>query len=113
MFQESLKDDSRNIEGCFNGVLSGSQRCLRNSKNFEKKVSRVFKESGKCVSRKFQCFNEVLLCNFLFAWISLQLPKQKEGLLFLELSEKTPMQVLTLNPRVVNSKVHLLTLTVI
>ena len=27
-----------------------------------------------------ECFNIVLFCNFVFAWNSLQLPKQKEGL---------------------------------
>ena len=57
-----------------------------------KEVSRVFKESVKCVSRKFQvkfsrvfqeCFNEVLLCNFVLAWISSQQPEQKEGFFML------------------------------
>ena len=33
------------------------------------------------MSRVFQeCFNEVLFCNFIVAWISSQLPEQKEGL---------------------------------
>ena len=45
----------------------------------------MFKESIRCVSKKVsrvfhECFNEVLLCNFVVAWISLQLPEQKEGL---------------------------------
>ena len=35
----------------------------------------------KYVSRKFIHCNEVLFCNFLLAWISSQLPEQKEGLL--------------------------------
>ena len=65
-------------------------------------VSRVFKESIKCVSRKFkeqvsmvflECFNEVFFCNFVHACIPSQLPEQKEGLLMLlyynlELSNK-------------------------
>ena len=51
----------------------------------------LFKNSVKYVSRKFrkkqqgcfqECFNGVLLCNFVVAWISLQLPEQKEGLFF-------------------------------
>ena len=41
-------------------------------KNISKKVSRVLQE----------CFNEVLFCNFVLAWISSQLPEQKEGLFF-------------------------------
>ena len=39
-----------------------------------------FKKISKKISRVFlECFNEVLLCNFVFAWISSQLPEQKEG----------------------------------
>ena len=45
MFQESFKGISRlKIEGCFNGVLSGVQGCL-------KEVQWVFEESFKVVSR--------------------------------------------------------------
>ena len=40
MFQERLKGDSRKIEGCFFGVLSGVQRCLQ-------EVQWVFEESYK------------------------------------------------------------------
>ena len=47
MFQESLKGDSRKIEGCFNGVLSGIQTCLQ-------EVQWVFEESIKSVARMFQ-----------------------------------------------------------
>ena len=37
------------------------------------------------VFRVFQeCFNEVLFCNFVLAWISSQLPEQKGGLFFKE-----------------------------
>ena len=60
-----------------------------------KEVSRVFKESVNCVSRKFQenvsrvfqeGFKEVLFSNFVFACISSQLPEQKEGLFTTESS---------------------------
>ena len=47
VFQESHKGDSRKIEGCFNGVLSGIQRCLQ-------EVQWVLEESFKVVSRMFQ-----------------------------------------------------------
>ena len=44
----------------------------------------MFKESVKCVSRKFQIkFSSMFqwsFCNFIVAWISSQLPEQKEGL---------------------------------
>ena len=45
----------------------------------------MFKESVKCVFKKIsrvcqECFKEVLFCNFVVAWISSQLPEQKEGL---------------------------------
>ena len=56
------------------------QRCF-------KEVSRVFKESVKCVFKKMSqqvsrvCFSEILFCSFVVAWISSQLPEQKEGLL--------------------------------
>ena len=59
-------------------------------------VSRVFKESIKCVSRKFkyqvsrvflEFFNEVFFCNVL-ACISSQLPEQKEGLFTLGLTQQ-------------------------
>ena len=44
-------------------------------------MNRKFQGSFKGVYRKFQrCFKEVFLCNFVVAWISLQLPKQKETL---------------------------------
>ena len=29
-----------------------------------------------------ECYNGVLFCNFVVAWISSQLPEQKEGLFF-------------------------------
>ena len=41
----------------------------------------MYKKILKKVSREFQeCFNEVLFYNFVLAWISSQLPEQKEGL---------------------------------
>ena len=46
-----------------------------------KEVLRVFKGCLKKVSNVFhECFKEVLFCNSIVAWISLQLPEQKEGL---------------------------------
>ena len=47
MFQESFKGVSKKIKGCFNGVLSGCQRCL-------KEIQWVFEQSFKSVSRMFQ-----------------------------------------------------------
>ena len=64
-FQGSFKDILRKFQGCLKKVSSVFQE------NFKKKVSMVFQE----------WFNEVLFCNFVFAWISSQLPEQKEGLL--------------------------------
>ena len=47
VFQESHTGDSRKIEGCFDGVLSGIHRCFQ-------EVKWVFAESFKVVSRMFQ-----------------------------------------------------------
>ena len=58
-------------------------------------VSRVFKESVKCVSRKIQkkvvkgvsnIFQKVLFCDLFVAWLLSQLTVQKEGL-FLKILE--------------------------
>ena len=46
MFQESLKGDTRKIEGCY-GVLSGFQECL-------KEVEWLFEGSFQGVSRYFK-----------------------------------------------------------
>ena len=58
-----------------------------------KKVQRGFKGNWKTVSKTFEgsfkesfsvfqeCFNEVLFHKFVVAWLSSQLPEQKEGLL--------------------------------
>ena len=97
VFQESLNGAQRKISGCFKEVSRMLQERFKGvSKKIEgqfqrhsKEVSRAFKESVKWVlkisnkvSRVFQeCFNAVLFCNFVLAWISLQLPEQKEGLL--------------------------------
>ena len=62
---------SREFQGTFKDILKKYQRCF---KKISKQVSRVFQE----------CFIEVLFCNFVVAWISSQLPKQKEGLFYLE-----------------------------
>ena len=59
-------------QGSFKGVSRQFERHFQ-------EVSRVLKVNKKRISRK--CFNEVLFCNFLVAWISSQLPEQKEGLL--------------------------------
>ena len=50
MFQKSFEGVSREIEGCFNGVLSGSLGCL-------KEVHWLFEESFKMLQG---CFKEVL-----------------------------------------------------
>ena len=85
MFQGKFKGVPTKIEGCsqlpprelhvsvskkFKGVSSEFQDSF---KNLFKEVSRVF--SVNCVSRKSKYFNEVLFCNFVLAWISLQLPE--------------------------------------
>ena len=94
MFQGRWRGVPREIQGRFKG---GSQGYIKEkfkgffkgvSWQFQirfKEVSRVFKESVKCVPRKFQikfqeCFNGVFFCNFVVAWISSHLPEQKEGL---------------------------------
>ena len=46
-FQGRYKNDFRMLDGCFNGVLSGIQECL-------KEVEWVFEGSFKDVSRMFQ-----------------------------------------------------------
>ena len=55
------------IQGCFKGIKKKFKGCF---KKISKKVSSVFLE----------CFNEVLFYDFVVAWISSQLPEQKEGL---------------------------------
>ena len=61
MFLDNFRGDSRELQG------------------YLKEVSRVL-ESVKCVSKKMiqECFNEVLFCDFVVAWILSQLPKQKD-----------------------------------
>ena len=60
-FQRCVKQVSRLFEKSIKG---GSRKSIK------KKIARVFQE----------CFNEVLFCNFVLAWISLKLPEQKKGL---------------------------------
>ena len=66
----------------------------------------MFQDNLKKASRVFQeCFNEVLFDKFFVAWISSQLPEQKEGLflsqpeerqkLFIELQLPKNMEMLT------------------
>ena len=93
MCQESVKGVVRNIEGCFNGVLSWFQvfmkevqRVLQGGFKGLKEVSRkfcvVFRKFSRLLLREFKgYFIEILFCNFVVAWHSSQLPKQKEGLL--------------------------------
>ena len=49
-----------------------------------------------------ECFNEVLFCDFVVAWISSQLPQQKEGLLSIcvarETLENTVKQIGLIHP---------------
>ena len=50
VFPDSFKGISRKIKGCFNGVLSGFQGCLKESEWVFEGVSKVFQG----------CFKEVL-----------------------------------------------------
>ena len=78
MFLEAFNSDSRELQrylkkkfkGCFKGVSRQFQRLLGKFQGNVEKVSSVFQEN----------FNKVLFCNFVLAWISSQLPEQKEGL---------------------------------
>ena len=45
---------SRKIEGCFNGVLSGFQRCLTEFNGCLREVSKAFQRFCKRVLRVFQ-----------------------------------------------------------
>ena len=59
-FKGASELSKKKFKGCFKGVLRQFQRRF-------KEVSRVFKESVKCVSKKFQgCFKNVLM-KFCFA----------------------------------------------
>ena len=89
MFQGYFKEILRVLKGRLRGVPRNCQGCFKGtSSQFQKRfkqVSRVFEESIECVSKKSNkkgCFNVVLFCNFVVAWISSQLPEQKEGLFF-------------------------------
>ena len=65
------------------GVLRLPRRVIQGFKGISKKfkgcfegLSRQFKKNSNKVSRVFlECFNEVLICNFVVAWSSLQLPE--------------------------------------
>ena len=73
MFQDSFKEDWIMFqEKRSKDVLRKFKFGLRKFQRVFQSVSRVFKE----------CFNEVLFCDFVVAWISLQLTGQKEGLFF-------------------------------
>ncbi len=82
MIQGRFKGIKKKFKGFFKGVSWKFQLRF-------KEVSRMFKESVKCVPRKFQIkfqeFSRMFqwsFCNFVVAWISSQLPEQKEGLFF-------------------------------
>ena len=89
MFQKSFKGVSRKIYGSFESplkVFRGSFKDdLRKIQGWQRKWKLCFMKISKKVSRVFQeSFDEVFFCNFVVAWISLQLPKQKEGLFIAE-----------------------------
>ena len=85
MFQERLKDVSREFQVAFKGIWKKFKR------NF-KKVLKVFQGNVKGVSKKFKrCFRKLsrvfqeslrVYCNYVVAWHSSQLPEQKEGLFY-------------------------------
>ena len=64
MLKRSFKAVPKTFSGSF------KERFSVCSRKFEKKASRVFQE----------CFHEILFDKFVVAWISSQLPEQKEGL---------------------------------
>ena len=66
MFLETFNGDSREFQGYLKEVQSVFQVSFKAVSNMLE-VSLAFKESAKCVSREFQCFNVVLFCNFLLA----------------------------------------------
>ena len=80
------------FKSCASFFENVSKACskLNTSREFHgsfKDVLRVFKDSVKCVPIKFQIkfqeFSKMFqwsFCNFIVAWISSQLPEQKEGL---------------------------------
>ena len=78
-FLEDFNGDSRKIQvylkevcGSFKGVLGCFQDVLWKFPGYLTKVSSVFEKKFKNISGGFQeCFNEVLFCNFVPAWISL------------------------------------------
>ena len=82
MIQRSFKGVSWQFNDSFKDVLRMFQGWLT-------KVFSVFQENFKKhfkgVSVFQECFNKVLFCDFVVAWISLQLPEHKEGLLKLTL----------------------------
>ena len=65
------------VQGRLRGDLRVSKRSSKGVKRELRQVQRCFEEA----SRVFQeFFNEVLFDKFFVAWISSQLPEQKEGL---------------------------------
>ena len=65
----------------FQGSFNSVSKMLEYSRMLKESV-KCFQENFKNVMRRFQeYFDEVLLFNFVVAWIPSQLPKQKVGLL--------------------------------
>ena len=55
MLQGSFKDVSRKIEGCFNGVLSGSQWCLKEVQwVFARKIEECSKGHLRVIQGRFK-----------------------------------------------------------
>ena len=94
MFEGSFQGVSlKEVEGLFSEDLSVFRVTFtgipREFQGYVKEFHRVFQgifrieEISKRGWRVFQeCFTEVLFCNFIFAWRSLQLPEQKGGLFY-------------------------------
>ena len=92
-----LREVSKVFQGCNQDILRVFQGILwcetcKGVSRYIKEVQTVFQGGFRDVLRKFQgclkkvssvCqvnFKNVLFCNFIVAWISSQLPEQKEGL---------------------------------
>ena len=81
-----MRDDPRDIQWRFKGV---QREFSDRFKDYLRKFQGYVK-CQVCVQENFnekflvlqKCFNEVLFSNYVFTWISSQLPEQKEGLFF-------------------------------
>ena len=69
------------IQGNFEGVYKRSSKGV--SREFQGGFKDMLRKCQVCFKKMFQeCFNDVLLYNFVLAWISSQLPEQMEGLFY-------------------------------